>query len=282
MQAVTKKRIKRILCAGIAASLIGTGLGTTFFGGPDEVYAKETLQSIETIVNEAMETDENGTYTNPFTILEIVPDNAVSEVAVNGIDETGATISRKVGFEDIDGNGNDFIQNAGTAGYYVKGQEPVTKDLIKYLSDAEITDDSGVNTWKMTELKDSVSRANFASQLLEPVKGNSAFVAANADDTSKPLYVTGDYYKELREGEIIVDSDDLDKDGDTGETLEVTGELFGALMVENSYHYITHDYSGKDFNAEASGEDAYVDVAKGIMKPVENISEESGNYTLSY
>ena len=282
MQAITKKRIKRILCAGIAASLIGTGVGTTFFGGPDEVYAKETLQSIETIVNEAMATDESGVYTNPFTILEVVPDDAISAVEVDGIDETGATILRKVGFKDIDGDGNpDFIQNAGTAGYYVKGQEPVTKDLIKYLSDAEITDDSGVNTWKMTELKDSVSRAHFAEQVLEPVKGNSALVASSADDTSMPLYVTGDY-KELREGEIIVDGDDLDNDGDSEETLEVTGELLDLLRMANSYHYIVHDYSGEEFHGEASQADAYIDVAKGAMVPVANIAEETGNYTLSY
>ena len=272
MQTITKKRIKRVLCTCMTISLIGTGIGSTFFGNADKVYAKETLQSIETIVKEAMATDESGAYTNPFTILEVVPDMAASTVTVSGIDETGA--ERVI-------NNLEIAQNAGTAGYYVKGQEPVTGDLIKYLGDMEVTDDSGVRSWQKTELTDSVSRADLAEQLLLPVKGNSALVASNADDKSKPLYVSGDY-KELREGEIIVDVDDLDQDGDKEETLEVTAELLNKLYAEYSYHYINHDYSGKDFDANASGEDAYVDVARGVMAHVDNITEETGNYTLSY
>ncbi len=266
----------KFICGSMAAVLTVTGVCAAALSYSNEAYAKASLQSIENIVTEAAQKDEAGEYVNPITILEVVPDvvtpdnntvrNAVGESTEIALVSDKDTIT--------------FVQSMGTAGYYVKGEEAVTKDLEKYLSDHIVTVD-GTTVHYKTTVSDYAARKELAQRLLTSVEGKSWVGSAREDET--PVYTVGDY-AEIRLGQYFpLDfTYDFDKDGKIGsdERYEsVNEELIGRLLQSNKYYPIFRDYTGKVYNPSGTKKDAFIDVAEGYM---EAVPMGEGAYTLSY
>lgn len=269
MKASKGKKLNKRFYAGLAALLAGVVGLSAILVSKNTAYAKETLLGIEHIREKTM--SASGT---PFTILEIVPDDGVAAFedqssvpstisegiqiktpyAVDGTEyrEGGVKKDRIILLENTDER-EDATFLTGTAGYYVGGQEPIFKDWTRILSDTSAAP---------SLLTDSYARA----QLADKMRGSIYYLITN--DGSGVFYEdTLKGYRELRLGETI----GKDVDGDGSVDAYATQSLMDQLVASGKYYEIGHTYTG---------EDAYIDLAEGVMKKVEQ--GKKGNYVLSY
>lgn len=250
---VRKKQHKRIAGLIMAGIMLLGAAGGILLSYKNTAYAKETLQAIEKVVEQSTAKKSNGEYKDPFVILEIVPDFVTVSMTVDGLDEKGEPEEKTV----------DVPFNIGSAGFYVKGQEPVHRILAGILGD----DADGT----ATVLNDSKSRRNLSNKAELDTVGIGYLVS---DTNSEAIFFNDDPagYKELRLGEIMQYQHDCNKDGKKETYKEATPDLMKKLVNDSTFYAINHDYTGKNG-------DAYIDVAEGIMKKA---SDGKGNYTLTY
>lgn len=110
MRKVNKKRIYAVIAGFMAIVMICLGV----LWDASDVVARDTLEGIKMVVADNKDT-------NPYKILQIVPDVAKATVS------DGKLVS-----------GNTVEQSMGTIGYYIGGSEPVQleKDLVQYAGSA--------------------------------------------------------------------------------------------------------------------------------------------------
>ncbi|MFT3983971.1 MAG: hypothetical protein QM697_08685, partial [Lachnospiraceae bacterium] len=151
--------IKRRISALMAGALLVTAVGALTHMQAQDATAKETLESITKVVAET-------TAQNPYTILEIVPDTVTSALSLTDIEGSPVSVS--------------VNQSMGMMGYYVGGEEPVTKDLRIVLSDQQKTDGSA--EWTASVLKDASLRKEYAGKLLESVVSPAHLIVDTVSD----------------------------------------------------------------------------------------------------
>lgn len=230
--------IKRKISALMVGALLVTAVGALTHMQARDAKAKETLESITKVVAET-------TAQNPYTILEIVPDTVPATLPLTDI--KGGSLSVSVN------------QSMGMTGYYVGGQEPVTRDLQAALSDRQKTD--GSTEWILSTLNDTSLRRGYAQKLLETVIDPSNSIVNTVSDNATPLFFDGTGYREFREGE----------EG-------MTAEELAAGVSGGTWILLARDYDG----TYAAGAKPYIDGAKGTMTPRANDGNFMGGYIPTY
>lgn len=288
------RKLNKKFYAVIAMLLVLVVAGGTIFAVKNTAYAKETLLGIEHIRDKAM----SGSGTT-FTILEIVPTDGIAGYSVTDpITGEKEVVEGVRVYTPYNENGSEhmssenptlpedreiqLVNNAeksrsdatfstGTAGFYVKGQEPIFKDWVRILSDA-----SGENGASL--LTDSYARKYFAGAETGLTAGNagggrgmlqrlSILTRPKTDETGIFYEDTITGYHELRLGETI----GRDVNGDGKAEVYATPSLMSQLVTDSKYFEIGHT---------CTGDNAYIDLAEGLMRRTG--AGEKGNFVLSY
>lgn len=181
-------RIKRRISAVMAGVIVLTTIGSVTYLKQKTVQAKETLYSIEKVINDLRIKKSD------FKILEIVPD----------------TVSGNVVFEYVSGNQTGEMnvgvtQYPGFLGYYVGGSEPLRDDVDDIVNKKHLIsfDDSDIYE---TTLDSSSLRYKVVESIYDAVKKNQKIY-----DEEKGPFSLAEGYSEIRQGEYIIsDPNNLD------------------------------------------------------------------------
>ncbi len=248
MMRSSKRRHNRIakrvtaICAG-AAVLAGAVVCTAHFM-QQNALAKDTLNAIDNVCSQI-------SVNKPYTILEIVPDTVTaSGFVVQTAEDYKSDPDGSIATYVVD----DFVQTMGMMGYYVSGQEPVTKDIDAMISDITKTDAvTGEKTVINTPINDAVARKQFADKLLQAVVDSELSIVSDTKNAA-PLYATEEmmdahsYYTEIREGEEGFDAAQMSKD-----------------VAAGKYHLLIKDYTGLQYRPDDDPPVPYEDITYGYM-----------------
>ncbi len=244
------KKIRRAVSGIMAGVLVVSTIGYVTLSNSKEVKAKETLDSIEKVVNSI--TDKKH-----YTILEVVPDNVSYSVPVKDVRAVEHTVS------------GDQIM--GFTGYYIGGQEPVRKDVDNIFNDT-LEEYEGLEgtiyNYTASQLVDSHMRYKFADDMFAKLhEGNILNTGDAREIMTAPVYQTAgdvryDAYYEIRDGELPAE--------------EIQRQVESGKLTE-----LYKDYDGRERLRDDKYKDEdpapYIDEVKGVMLP-----SVSGNYLISY
>ena len=194
MHILRNRKLTMLIAGVMAVVLICLGV----FIHTEQVEAKDTLEGIRTIAAAATES-------NPYTILEIVPDVATT-----------------TGFPDGElVSGNSITQSMGMIGYYIGGQEPVqlSRDLLQFQTaenrkeyvDRLYKKDGGTVTGALKEITDHATDAAATKPLTF-----KEYVEVYAFERSTAELQAGLADESLK----LLDYNPLPKDGTVGMTTE--------------------------------------------------------------
>ena len=192
-----KRRISAIMAGVVTLTTIG---GITFFK-QEKVEAKETLYSIDKLINNLEKNDET------YSILEIVPDTVSGNIP---------------DIEDVSGNkvSLSFNQQMGFVGYYVGGSEPVRKDVDTLVGGQVTLSANGMSPY-VTTLSDSSLRYNAVNKVYEKIKDSDIYNPNNGP------FSLEEGYKEIRQGEYV-------KNGTIGSVISDNELENGYKVIEGS------------------------------------------------
>ncbi len=169
----TDNRIKRRISAVMAGVIVLTTVGTVTALKEKSVEAKETLYSIEKVL------DELNTNKSSYDILEIVPDRVSGNVVVKNHND-----------EDV----NVWLdQKMGFLGYYVGGSEPIRSDVYHVVNDKLVVSVNGIVS--ENTLSESTLRYQVVGKMYDTLKKSDIY-----DENSGPFSLAQGY-AEVRSGE---------------------------------------------------------------------------------